>query len=86
MPNALSSRVDGANAVVAAASWDAGQSADLAARLDADLEVESLGLEEIFLEMHRRPSWRYGRQDGSDFPSGFSGRAQSARIGGRRRS
>ncbi|HEX5047487.1 MAG TPA: ABC transporter ATP-binding protein [Gammaproteobacteria bacterium] len=53
VPNALSSRVDGAHATVAAASWDSSQSAALAARLDADLEVESLGLEEIFVELHR---------------------------------
>jgi ABC-2 type transport system ATP-binding protein len=53
VPNALSSRVDGRNATVAAAQWDESSSGALAARLDADLEVENLGLEEIFVEMHR---------------------------------
>lgn len=53
VPNALSSRVDGAHATVAAANWDGAESATLAARLDANLEVESLGLEEIFVELHR---------------------------------
>ena len=53
VPNALSSRVDGAHATVAAANWHGDQGTALAASLDADLEVESLGLEEIFVELHR---------------------------------
>ncbi|HET7132758.1 MAG TPA: ABC transporter ATP-binding protein, partial [Gammaproteobacteria bacterium] len=53
VPNALSSRVNGARATVAAASWDGRAAGPLAARLDADLEVETLSLEEIFVELHR---------------------------------
>jgi ABC-2 type transport system ATP-binding protein len=53
VPNALSSRVNGAQATVAAASWDDRAAGPLAARLDADLEVETLSLEEIFVELHR---------------------------------
>ncbi|HZF32036.1 MAG TPA: ABC transporter ATP-binding protein [Gammaproteobacteria bacterium] len=53
VPNALSSRVDGAHATVAAVNWHGDQGTALAASLDADLEVESLGLEEIFVELHR---------------------------------
>ena len=53
VPNALSTRVDGANATIAAAQWTEDERGALAARLDADLEVENLGLEEIFVEMHR---------------------------------
>jgi hypothetical protein len=32
--------------------WDESQQANLRAALDADLEVESLGLEDIFVEFH----------------------------------
>ncbi|HET8696751.1 MAG TPA: ABC transporter ATP-binding protein [Gammaproteobacteria bacterium] len=53
VPNALSSRVNGAQATVSAASWDGSTAGPLAARLDADLEVENLSLEEIFVELHR---------------------------------
>jgi ABC-2 type transport system ATP-binding protein len=53
VPHAISSRVDGTRATVAAAHWRHDQSAALAQRLDADLEVESLGLEEIFVELHK---------------------------------
>lgn len=53
VPNALSSRVDGVHATVAAASWTGAETSALATRLDADLEVESLSLEEIFVELHR---------------------------------
>jgi hypothetical protein len=45
--------VNGAQATVAAASWDGSAAGPLAARLDADLEVENLSLEEIFVELHR---------------------------------
>jgi ABC-2 type transport system ATP-binding protein len=53
VPHALSSRVDGARATVAATHWRQDQSAALARQLDADLEVENLGLEEIFVELHK---------------------------------
>jgi ABC-2 type transport system ATP-binding protein len=53
VPDALTSRGDGARATVAATHWTSGRTAALAARLDADVEVESLALEDIFLELHR---------------------------------
>ncbi len=53
VPNAISSRVEGMRATVAAANWTEQRGTQVAARLDADLEVESLGLEEIFVELHR---------------------------------
>ena len=53
VPDALASRVEGSRATVAAAHWTSERAAALAARLDADLEVESLALEDIFLELHR---------------------------------
>jgi ABC-2 type transport system ATP-binding protein len=53
LPNALSSRVNGANATVAAMSWNSDSAASIAARLAADVEVENLSLEEIFVELHR---------------------------------
>jgi len=53
VPDALKSRVDGCRATVAATDWTSERTAALAARLDADLEVESLALEDIFLELHR---------------------------------
>ncbi len=53
VPDALTSRVDGSRATVAATHWTSERTAALAARLDADVEVESLALEDIFLELHR---------------------------------
>jgi len=53
VPDALASRGDGSRATVAAAHWTSERTAALAARLDADVEVESLALEDIFLELHR---------------------------------
>jgi len=53
VPDALTSRVDGSRATVAATHWTSERSAAVAAHLDADLEVESLALEDIFLELHR---------------------------------
>jgi ABC-2 type transport system ATP-binding protein len=53
VPDALASRIDGARATVAAARWTAERATALAARLEADVEVESLGLEDIFLELHK---------------------------------
>jgi hypothetical protein len=49
----LTTRVDGSHATVAATRWTSERTAALAARLDADVEVESLALEDIFLELHR---------------------------------
>jgi ABC-2 type transport system ATP-binding protein len=53
VPDALTSRVDGSRATVAATHWTSERTAALAALLDADVEVESLALEDIFLELHR---------------------------------
>jgi ABC-2 type transport system ATP-binding protein len=53
VPDALASRVEGSHATVAAAHWTSERAEALASRLDADLEVESLALEDIFLELHR---------------------------------
>ena len=53
VPDTLTSRVDGSHATVAASGWTSERTAALAARLDADVEVESLALEDFFLELHR---------------------------------
>ncbi len=53
LPNALSRRVHGNQAVVTVAHWTPDAIGDLAARLDADIEAEPLGLEDIFVELHR---------------------------------
>jgi ABC-2 type transport system ATP-binding protein len=53
VPHSISSRVDGSHATVAATHWQPAQHAALAERLGADLEVESLGLEDIFVELHK---------------------------------
>lgn len=53
VPDALTSRVDGARATVAATHWTSERTAAVASHLDADLEVENLALEDIFLELHR---------------------------------
>ena len=53
VPNALAVRVDGAAATVATLQWRADQGDALARSLDAAVEVEPLGLEEIFVEMNR---------------------------------
>ena len=53
VPDALTSRVDGSHAIVAATHWTSERTSALAAKLDADVEVESLALEDIFLELHR---------------------------------
>ena len=52
IPGALARRVDGTTAVVAVADWTPSARAPLAERLDAVIEVEPLGLEDIFLELH----------------------------------
>jgi ABC-2 type transport system ATP-binding protein len=53
IPRVLSSRVDDSHAVVAVREWTPGGEQALARRLEADVEVEPLGLEEIFVELHR---------------------------------
>lgn len=53
VPHQMSSRIDGRHATVAVTHWRHEQTALLAADLDADLEVENLGLEDIFVELHR---------------------------------
>jgi ABC-2 type transport system ATP-binding protein len=52
-PNVLTYRVEGRNATIAVAQWDAATRASLASRLCADVDVEPLSLEEIFVELHR---------------------------------
>jgi ABC-2 type transport system ATP-binding protein len=51
--NALSTRVDGTHATIAVANWEREERDALASRLHASIEVEPLGLEEIFVELHR---------------------------------
>jgi len=53
VPDALAVRVDGASATVAMSQWRAERAEALAHSLDAAVEVELLGLEEIFVEMNR---------------------------------
>jgi ABC-2 type transport system ATP-binding protein len=53
VPNALATRVDGTVAQVTVASWRPESTAALGQRFEASIEVESLALEEIFLELHR---------------------------------
>ena len=45
--------VDDSRAVVSVCEWTPGREQDLARRLEADIEVERLGLEEIFMELHQ---------------------------------
>lgn len=52
LPHALSSRIEGASAVATVADWQAEARDRLAATLEADVDVETLGLEEIFMEFH----------------------------------
>jgi ABC-2 type transport system ATP-binding protein len=53
VPNALATRVDGNTAVATVARWQPSEADALAKRFDGSLDVESLGLEDIFLELHR---------------------------------
>ena len=53
VPDALAVRVEGAVATVAMAQWREERAAALARSLDAAIEVEPLGLEEIFVELNR---------------------------------
>src|SRR5690606_2929153 len=52
IPETISSRVNGGRATVAVMHWDGDGQATLARRLDAEIEVEALGVEDIFLELH----------------------------------
>jgi ABC-2 type transport system ATP-binding protein len=52
LPHQLSVRRHGNTLTVAVSHFDPDQLAPLAASLDAQIEVEALGLEEIFLELH----------------------------------
>ena len=53
VPNALATRVDGNTAIATVAQWRPSEADALAKRFDGSLDVESLGLEDIFLELHR---------------------------------
>jgi ABC-2 type transport system ATP-binding protein len=53
VPNALAVRVEGQLAQVTVANWEPASTDTLARLLDAAVDVEPLGLEEIFLELHR---------------------------------
>lgn len=52
IPETVASHVEGVGATVSVMRWQPGQRDALARQLDAQIEVESLGLEDIFLEMH----------------------------------
>jgi len=52
LPNALHGSVQGRLAQVTVQAWDPSQAAVLAAQLDVGIEVEPLGLEDIFLALH----------------------------------
>jgi ABC-2 type transport system ATP-binding protein len=52
IPETVASRVEGAGATVSVMRWQPAQREALAHQLDAQIEVENLGLEDIFLEMH----------------------------------
>jgi ABC-2 type transport system ATP-binding protein len=53
IPNALSTEIQGGYATAIVGDWTAATQSELERRLDAPLEVESLTLEDIFLELHR---------------------------------
>jgi ABC-2 type transport system ATP-binding protein len=53
LPNVLAYRVEGKNATLAVGEWDPRTRDSLAIALDADVDVEPLGLEEIFIELHK---------------------------------
>lgn len=52
LPETVASHVDGSSATVSVMRWQPAQRDALARRLDAQIDVEHLGLEDIFLEMH----------------------------------
>ena len=53
VPNALSSQRNGSTATVVVRDWSVELQGDVAERLGAEIEVEPLTLEDIFLELHR---------------------------------
>jgi ABC-2 type transport system ATP-binding protein len=53
LPNVLAYRVEGSHATVAVGQWNPAARESLATRLHADIDVEPLGLEEIFIELHK---------------------------------
>ena len=53
VPHVIASRVEGATAVASVAEWQPDRREQIARDLDADVEIERLGLEEIFMELHR---------------------------------
>ncbi|HEY4341665.1 MAG TPA: ABC transporter ATP-binding protein [Steroidobacteraceae bacterium] len=53
MSTVLSWRTDGARATAVVTHWSEAEHARLRRELDADIEVEPLGLEDIFVEFHR---------------------------------
>ncbi|HMN45197.1 MAG TPA: ABC transporter ATP-binding protein [Povalibacter sp.] len=52
-PNALATRIDGNTAMVTVTQWQPALADTLASQFDARIDVEGLGLEDIFLELHR---------------------------------
>jgi ABC-2 type transport system ATP-binding protein len=52
IPESLAVRIDGVWANVVVSRWDPASEVDLARRLDAQVSVENLGLEDIFVELH----------------------------------
>jgi ABC-2 type transport system ATP-binding protein len=53
IPNVLNLSRNGTTATAIVKDWQPGLDEDLSTQLDAELEVEHLGLEDIFLELHR---------------------------------
>jgi ABC-2 type transport system ATP-binding protein len=53
VPNTLSSQRDGSTATVVVRDWSVELQGDVTERLGAEIEVEPLALEDIFLELHR---------------------------------
>jgi ABC-2 type transport system ATP-binding protein len=51
--NTLHEKVEGNHATITVSRWRAELRDSLASRLDADVEIESMDLEDIFVEMHR---------------------------------
>jgi ABC-2 type transport system ATP-binding protein len=52
LPGLLSSRIEGERGIFTVADFDPGHEASLRATFGGELEIESLGLEDIFVELH----------------------------------
>jgi ABC-2 type transport system ATP-binding protein len=52
IPDALSLRAEGTWATVVVSRWNAAQAENVARQLDADITIENLNLEDIFVEFH----------------------------------